>query len=571
LVDYSSWHKLLKVHAVIFLWHLCLWSLVYFGLEYWMVSETYFDHFQEKLSRYYVIILAAQVVVLVGMNWALFKRVLAAFIYQEASPYNLALMRFAVMGSLAGHHFFYLPQKLAQVAALPDTSKVGLPFVGWMVDMMPVNPLLYQTMTMLGGVICLAAALGFKTRWTLVLSIPILFYTLGVPNFYGKLNHTHFMLWFPVFLAFSPAGDVFSVDALLRKRRGEVLATEPHYRYGVAMKLIFLQVGLIYFYSAVGKLWLSGLEWALSDNLVHLMRLEWLENYGDIPWVRLDNYPILCKLAAVSVIVFELTYIFLILTPKTRIAGVFSAVFFHTMTGYFLHINFIFIRDLNLFHLDWHQLLVNSRDQWSKWLRWVVFMAASVLLMSTAHLLGAGLFILGLVLFFRKAGSLKPEVEKKKISLSPWVMKMGMGLILVNMLFGLFQVNSWPFSAYPSYSFIREGTVRYVWFEPVGEDGKQYDLNKLCVEAEFKKENILPMAERVAFLHEFRSEKAFNAELIPYWLRLIEKVPALKSMRESQVLFQWWDTNPDRISSPIREKSLGRMVREGDRWQWFPA
>lgn len=569
LVDYAPWHKLLKTHCLIFFWHLSLWTIVYYWLEHEMVSEHYFDHFQEKLSHYFVIILWAQIVVMVGMNWPLLRSVLAAFLYRKTSPYNLALMRFAVMGALAGHHFVYIPARLSQVASLPDTSKVDLPLVGWMIDLMPVSPGLYQFMTILGGIFCLLAAFGFKTRWSLLLSIPVLFYTLGVPNFYGKLNHTHFMLWFPVFLAFSPAGEVFSVDAWLRGRKGGAINREPHYRYGVAMKLIFIQVGLLYFFSAMGKLWFGGLEWALSDNLVHLMRLEWLENYQDIPFIRLDNYPILCRLAAVGVIFFELAYIFLILTPKTRIAAISSAIFFHTMTDVFLHINFTFIRNMNFFHVDVHRILNYWKSSRRKWLGWIGFTSTTLLLTLVNPILGIGFLGIGLWIFLQKDGQASQRV-KREIILSPWVLRVGSGLILFNIAFGFFQTSSWPFSAYPSYSFVRKGVVKYVWFESIAEDGSGEDIDEFCQEAGFRKENILPMAERTAFLYGFRTQKQFEAELMPYWLRLIEKVPVLKSKFESQVLFQLWSTNPDKISEPIQEKVLGSMKRAGKEWKWIP-
>lgn len=567
LQDFRDWHRFLRMHLGIFMILFAMFGAVYFWLEA-NVDEPYFSYFERKLSHYFVIVFCGQLWVMVGDNWGQFRQVLAAFFYRPASPFNLALMRAGLMGILAGHSAFYVPTRLGQVAALPHSSREPLPLIGWLIDILPINPELYASMTILCVVLCLMAMLGLFTRFSLLASTAVLFYVLGVPQFFGKMNHTHFMLWLPAFLAFSPAGDVFSLDALLRRRRGERLDTKPHYRYGVAMKLVFLQLALVYFFSGMGKLWQGGLGWALSDNLVHLMRLEWLENYGQVPAIRLDNYPLLCRIGGTGIILFELAMPFLILTPKTRVGAALGAIGFHNVTDYFLNIDFTFLQNLQFYHLDIHGLVERLMRLKGWYWRVLITLAACFLLLLFSIPIAVVLLVYlagTLLLRHIRKGAAKQEGGEVR-PMSRWVWRLGLFILAANFAFGITQTNSWPFSAYPSYSFVRDGYVKYVWFQPILPNGAPGDLNAMGEQAGFRKENILPMGERSAYLYAKGGGPAFEAYVIRFWLRFREKVPALKPCFRAKVLHQTFSTNPDHLDKPILENNLGELRLEEGEW-----
>lgn len=566
--DFGPWHSHLKVQLGIFLFYFIGFASFYYFIEH-RVDEPYQGYFHKKLDNFFLIIFFAHLWGLFVEHWSLIKGVLASFLYGATSPFNLALMRIGVMGTLAGHLIVYVPKHVEQLASLPHSARQSLPGIGWLIDILPINPPLFQILTYLGFAFCLMAMLGLFTRTSLILSSVILLYVLGVPQFFGKLNHSHFMLWAPIFLTFSPAGDVLSIDALIRKWKGQEIDTRPHYRYGLAMKLIFLQLSMLYFFSGVGKLRLGGLEWALSDNLIYSFRLEWLEQYNSVPGFRIDHYPWLCRIGAVGVIIFELSVPFLILSPRTRIPTALAAIGFHFLTGYFLLIDFIFLRLLNTFHFDLAGMVTWALNR-QKWL-WTAVLLIGLLFASGVLIKVMPVALLVVVIsflyskykgtpLFRKANSPLPGPNK-------WVWRIGISLLLINMGFGVTQTNSWPFSAYPSYSAIRSGEVSYAWFHPLNEDGIAADLNEMCRTQKFQKENILPMGETAFSLFQKDPEGKLEEHLLRYWLKFRKSVPALQPYHAARIVLQTFSTDPDRSKAPIWELDVGHFTLVDENWE----
>lgn len=573
LLDHGPWHRLLLSQLWIFLVNFTAFSLVYLCLDLWIDNPDWFHFLQYKLSHFFVIVVLAQVVVMVGFNWDVFKRVLAAFLYKTGSAENLAMARILAMGMVFVYLRTYIPEHLAPLADLPKSSRESLPMVGWLVEWMPVSGDLYALMSNIAMVASVFAAVGLFTRESLIVVSLALFYVIGVPNFFGKVNHSHFWMWWPVFLAFSPAGESLSVDALIQRLRGRSRLVEPHYKYGLPMKLVFLQLGMLYFFSGIGKLWMGGFEWVLSDNLVHLMRLEWLENYGMVPEVRLDRYPVLCRLLAGGVVFFELAYLFLILTPRFRLIAAFSAGFFHEMTAYFLRIAFPLLQVVNLLHLDWHAVVEKIGQIKPRWAAVILGYACYALLRWWSLPLGIAFAALALGIVLRwlwmKPVSTSPVPSKP---LSKWVWYIGLMFLAGNFVFGLTQTSSWPFSAYPSYSFIRKGTVDYVWLKPQAANGLRLDIDALGQEEGYRKENILPLAERGCQIirEEGAGSVAFENHIQQFWIRLQEQIPALKASTRAEVVFQTMDTDPDLKGVPTQESKLGELALEEGEWVWRP-
>ena len=74
-------------------------------------------------------------------------------------------------------------------------------------------------MRLIGVILAFTGLIGFQTRWTLKLYIPVAFYLWAVPCFFGKLNHNQILLWIPIIFAFSQCSAVWSVDAIIKKLR----------------------------------------------------------------------------------------------------------------------------------------------------------------------------------------------------------------------------------------------------------------------------------------------------------------------------------------------------------------
>src|SRR6185503_1400206 len=92
-----------------------------------------------------------------------------------------------------------------------------------------------------------AAALGLGTRvsaWSVAL---LSVYVFGIPQLFGKVNHhAHHLVWFAAILAASPCADVWSVDALVARRRAgaNTPAPAPHQAYALPLRLVWLLYGV---------------------------------------------------------------------------------------------------------------------------------------------------------------------------------------------------------------------------------------------------------------------------------------------------------------------------------------
>ncbi len=563
--DFTAWHRLLRRHGILFGGLAAVFILAYFGLEAYLGEGPHFLYRQRQLSHLFLGLVGLQLAHLILLNGATFRSVVAAFLYRPTSPYNLALMRAGVMLLLAGHLAFYVHGGQGQMASLPAEARQPLPFIGWLIDLLPISQGLYDGLLWTTVGTCLLAGFGLFTRYTLPLSAVLLLYVLGVPQFYGKIYHYHMMVWVPIYLAFSPCAEVFSVDAWRRKHKGPVPA--PHARYGVAMKLVFLQIGVLYFSSAVGKLWDAGWTWALSDNIVNLMRLEWLEQYAEVPVLRMDRFPWLCRLAGTMVILFELAYIFLILTPRTRVTTALSAIGFHLSNAYFLSIDFAFLQYMNGYHFDWQGLYQRLKTRLTSPAGFVgTALILCALLAVWQVILGLALFVLLINRRFLTRHSSSAKTAPGPIP--RWVMRVGTVLLLINLGFGLTQTSSWPFSAYPSYSFVRPAEVSYIGFVPVDGRGAKMDPDALGQAAGFRKEAILPLAERGAYLYREGQQTEFMEHTLNYWLRYMELVPALKEAESVGVQYELWSTDPDRLKAPVEVEEAGKLTRQGGKWTW---
>lgn len=456
------------------------------------------------------------------------------------------------MMMMSGHLWFYVREKYAPLTKLP-TSALEAPWgMDWFIHMVPVNYDIYMGLLILGIVLSFLSAIGLFTRFVLPINTLVLFYVLGIPLFYGKIYHYHFMFWVPLILSFSRCSDSFSIDSLFKKNQPN--GSQKHQIYGIPINIIFIQLGIIYFFSAIGKLWLTGFKWALSDNIVNLMRLEWFEHYAETPFLRLDNFPVLCSILGISVILFELFYLFLILFPKTRKYAALSAIAFHISNDYFLKIGFEYLQYLNSFHLDWNEILNRLRSQLSQ-LKKIGFTIGLIIVL----FLWSELMLISLSFLFTYQLFKKHSTAFKNEKSSPFFWVICTILLSGNLLFSLGQINSWPFTAYPSYSFIRKAEIKYVEFDIRNADNSKINLDSLFKEKHISKESLLPISENLVELYSKGKEGEFKISVLNYWLRLRELIPEISSAKSCQVLIREYSINPDSLQIPNSELVLGEI------------
>ena len=152
------------------------------------------------------------------------------------------------------------------------------------------------------------ASIGLFTRLSMATSAGLALYLFGLENDFGKVNHgANIAIVFACFLAFSRAGDAWSVDALIRRLLKRPL-TLPKVsgEYTWPIRTAWLCVVVMYGSAGISKLRHSGIAWATSDNLQYLLLRH---QYSHGPPTRLGIWlagrPDLCHVFAGAAMVME--------------------------------------------------------------------------------------------------------------------------------------------------------------------------------------------------------------------------------------------------------------------------
>lgn len=128
----------------------------------------------------------------------------------------------------------------------------------------------------------------------------------------------------PFWLAFTNAGDVYSVDALMRRQRGD-----PPSGSGPALpvRLLELQVGWIYLMTGLEKL--AGSQWAGGTATYYALQLE--HTFGRGYAYPIATNPLLMRLMSLGTLFFELMFLPLAMLPSrvTRLLAVAMGVMLH--------------------------------------------------------------------------------------------------------------------------------------------------------------------------------------------------------------------------------------------------
>lgn len=432
LVDYNgqtSFLPFVMIEGGIVVAVLCYYLAIYFIAKHFAHSIN-FMQVQLLIAHLFLLHLVLQIVCVSLGRFEQIKAYLKRYILEPALPYNLAILRIVFFLYLINIYSAKLSTMLPTVSL---STKVALPYIGWLIDIVPVSADIYTYACYVGIVTALMVALGLGTRVFLIINAVACFYIMAVPNFFGKLWHEQLVIWISWFFALSRCYDVFSIDALIKRYP---VAKRPEYTYPV--RLFWIQLGVIYFWAGYYKLWDTGFDWALSQAMINQVQLEWVQNYDQIPGLRIDHYPTLLHLAGLGAILFELSYPIWVLHRHLRWIAAVAGLAMHNTIGYFMYISFSSL--LQVFYL--------------------AFIDFNVL--------------------FRKKDSKAPAFTA--LSFGKTSLVICISIIILNCLCGMLSINTYPFSAYPKYSARIEDSLKIINFQcrhnPVDifETGKRNDF-----------------------------------------------------------------------------------------------
>jgi hypothetical protein len=374
------------------------------------------------------------------------REALGRFFEDERGPLDLAVFRVVFFGAFflvfdADQTIFFsrLPRVLVQ--GLPDP----LPLHRLLVPLPSVTPFLAHAFL----AFCFLGMIGLFTRAAALAVVILGFYLLGLPQVFGKVDHTHHLLWFALILALSPCADTLSVDSLLRSFRtpDDQEPPRPSRAYALPIRVLWVLFGVLYFWPGFWKIVQHGPAWVLADNFKAHLYKKWFEEETFSPLFRIDHYPILCTLGASFTILFELGFIFLVPFKATRKIAVLVGMSFHLLTYFFMAIAFLSLQICYAVFFDWTRI--------AKWLEDHVFPADGAV-RQRARLLLARVRAMGrqearrpMVAAAIRFVTSAPSHERSIRS----VATAGIVIATISMGYGaMHQTDAWPFACYPTFS-----------------------------------------------------------------------------------------------------------------------
>ena len=183
-------------------------------------------------------------------------------------------------------------------------------------------------------------------------------YVLAVPNNFGRAGHGDdvvvILLW--VF-AFARSGDGFSIDRWFAARRQASMPL-PSGEYTWPIRMVWLLMSLVYFAAGVTKLRVSGLHWALSDNMAFTLRAHEVNNSNPVLHigVAIARQAWMVRSLAFTTLVLE-TFFFLSLFSRWARLILVPAMFLgHLFIALVMGVVFTQFMFTYLFWLPWEKL-----------------------------------------------------------------------------------------------------------------------------------------------------------------------------------------------------------------------
>lgn len=299
---------------------------------------------------------------------------------------------------------------------------------GWVLAsrLLPATVWAAQLATMVLAAAVALTLVGLFTQLSSVIAACAALWLLGVPQQSGQVMHTHHLVWFLALIAAGPSGDALSLDRWRRARSGEA-APGPSLAHGVPLRAAWLSVGLIFFFPGLWKA-LAGSAWL--DGLPALVEWKWFQ-LGGAP--SFTPSPQLLWWGGALAIAFELGFIGLIISSRTRLLGALLAVLFHL--GVQLVLGIVFS---------------------SLWVCYAMFLP-------WAHWAAA-----------KEDGAPTP---KRRVLAPLLVGVLLLGAQLVTGVLG--REDTWPVAAYPSFRYPAPQVIAWLEVEEVDSTGPQLTLSRL--------------------------------------------------------------------------------------------
>ena len=303
-----------------------------------------------------------------------FKKLSNAFINENHNPYALSLFRIITFSAILIYTEYPV---IYEMSALPEQF-IHSP-LGWsgILSILKPNQNSLNYLIPLFKLSLLLSIVGFRLRFFGIISVILGIWILGIPQFYGKINHYHHLLWFAVIAVFAPSNEVLTVE----KNNRKVCNSRTH-RY--FLQLILFSLYVMYFFPGAWKVIGSGFDWLWGEAAKRQIELQCISLNKSLPIFIIDN-PLVYKFIGLITVFIELTWGYWMLKKNTRIWMILLTSVFHLSIYFIMDINFwilpifllVFLPFDKIFHSRKYtetDLINNTTDVasfpsklWSKW------------------------------------------------------------------------------------------------------------------------------------------------------------------------------------------------------------
>jgi len=390
------------------------------------------------VPRLFGLIIVLQLLILAARRYG--KSAIKQFFSQVTHPVNLAGFRIILFTTIL---FYTNIPLIVQYSGFPEELRAAPFGLGWLLSVLPINPALSAIISWMFLFVCLCGIAGFYSRTSAALVALLGIYVLGIPQFFGKIDHYHHLLWFAALLAASPCGDVFSIDSFIAGKKGrDPLSLERSNVYLLPLRFVMLLMGIIYFFAGFWKFVIGGIAWGTGETMKDILYAQWFR-LDWMPLFRIDHYPLLCRMSGLGVMTFELVFIFLLFVPRLRNLAAIGGLLFHVSVYLFAHINFWNLAVCYVVFLDFEPL----------YRRWTA-RSGPVHMKELPE---------------KAPGDLQRRIRPEII--------VGATLVSINILFGIALIDSWPFAVYPTFAGVEEKYLQSLTIVLTNPDSSKTEIN----------------------------------------------------------------------------------------------
>ncbi len=240
-----------------------------------------------------------------------------------ASSFNLGFCRFLFCLFI----LVFVKFRLSYFSSLPDIFWFPNGIFSYLPFLAPPANLSYIVLLYYLSGVC--ACLGFLTLITLPMFALTATFCLGYEyNFVFGASAKSVLVLALWLIAFSKAGDSFSLDSILKKiRRPKGHSLKDSFEYSWPVAAIRLYVVFIWTSTGLQKIIISGKAWLSGAYLQSLFSSDLMPSYLAEFFVKISSSSLLCQIISIGVISFELLSV-AVLFKRTRNLMVIGQILF---------------------------------------------------------------------------------------------------------------------------------------------------------------------------------------------------------------------------------------------------